>query len=73
MWKNFRGCGSHCGRALEGVVRATDGVLSVLEQVITASERVMCDKENPSDDFKVGGPGLRVRSKGEGKKEVRKK
>ena len=37
MWKNFRGCGTDCGRASEGVVSATDGVVSVLEQVLTAA------------------------------------
>ena len=47
VWKNFRGCGSNCGRASEGVVSATDGVESVLEQVITATERVMSDSKTP--------------------------
>ena len=47
MWKNFRGCGSDCGRASEGVVSATDGVESVLEQVITATERVISDTKTP--------------------------
>ena len=47
VWKNFRGCGSNCGRASEGVVSATDGVESVLEQVITATERVMSDTKTP--------------------------
>ena len=59
MWKNFRGCGSNCGRASEGVVSATDGVESVLEQVITATERVMSDTN--SEDFKMTGSGLGVR------------
>ena len=36
---------SHCERASEGVVRATDGVLSALEQLKTASDRVMSDTE----------------------------
>ena len=47
MWKNFRGYGSDCGRASEGVVSATDGVVSFLEQVITAAERVMSDTKTP--------------------------
>ena len=45
VWENFRGCGPHSERALEGVVRATDGVVSALEQLKTASERVMNDTE----------------------------
>ena len=47
MWKNFRGYGSDCGRASDGVVSATDGVVSFLEQVITAAERVMSDTKTP--------------------------
>ena len=47
MWNNFRGCGSDCGKASEGVVSATDGVVSVLEQVLTAAERVMSDTKTP--------------------------
>ena len=27
VWRIFGACGSHCGRALERVVRATDGVV----------------------------------------------
>ena len=47
VWKNFRGYGSNCGRASEGVKSATDGVESVLEQVITATERVISDTKTP--------------------------
>ena len=47
MWKNFRGYGSDYGRALEGVVSATDRVVRVLEQVINATERVMSDTKTP--------------------------
>jgi len=47
VWKNFRGYGSNCGSASEGVVSATDGVVSFSEQVKNAAERVMSDTKTP--------------------------